>query len=66
MWERKSLERPPSLIRLEAGETVQQAADRYNTPNLVFFKTLVLPPEIVKPQFARGLGQSALGPAGIQ
>jgi hypothetical protein len=66
LWERKSLERPPSMIRLEAGETVQQAADRYSTPNLVFFKSLVLPPEIVKPQFATGLGQSTLGPEGVQ
>jgi hypothetical protein len=60
LWQRASSNHVPSLLRLEEGETVQDAVKRYEKPNPEFFGMLNLPPRIPKPEIAQQVGMSTL------
>jgi hypothetical protein len=60
LWQRASSNHVPGLLRLEEGETVQDAVRRYEKPNPEFFAMLNLPPRIPKPEMAQQVGMSTL------
>lgn len=60
LWQRSSTNHVPSLLRLEEGETVQDAVTRYEKPDPGFFGRLQLPPRIPKPDVADQIGMSSL------
>ncbi|MCH5376050.1 MAG: hypothetical protein JJ992_18935, partial [Planctomycetes bacterium] len=60
LWQRSSINHVPSLLRLEEGETVQDAVKRYEKPDSGFFSRLNLPPRIPKPELADQIGMSSL------
>ncbi len=60
LWHRSSTNHVPSLLRLEEGETVQDAVKRYEKPDPGFFGRLQLPPRIPRPEFADEIGMSSL------
>ena len=48
------------------GEDVQGEVDKYQTPQLGFFKTVDIDKEIIDPKYSRGFGVSRLGLRGIE
>lgn len=60
LWSRSSMNHVPMLLRLQEGETVQDAVKRYERPNPEFFAMLDLPPRIPKPEIAAKVGMSTL------
>ncbi|WP_164101291.1 SHD1 domain-containing protein [Candidatus Laterigemmans baculatus] len=60
LWTRSSENRIPPILRLEEGETVQDAVKRYEKPDAAFFGRLDLPPRIPKPEIAASVGRSVL------
>lgn len=60
LWQRSSTNHVPSLLRLEEGETVQDAVKRYEKPDPAFFGRLNLPPRIPRPEVADQIGMSSL------
>lgn len=60
LWKRSSSNHIPTLLRLEEGETVQDAVNRYEKPNPEFFAILNLPPRIPKPEVTKEVGLSTL------
>jgi hypothetical protein len=60
LWERSTVNRIPPLLRLEEGETVQDAVKRYEKPDPSFFSRLYLPPRIPKPEISEQVGMSTL------
>jgi hypothetical protein len=60
LWERSTVNRIPPLLRLEEGETVQDAVKRYEKPDPSFFSRLTLPPRIAKPEISQKVGMSVL------
>jgi len=60
LWQRSSTNHVPSLLRLEEGETVQDAVKRYEKPDPGFFGRLNLPPRIPRPEVADQIGMSSL------
>ena len=60
LWQRSSTNHVPSMLRLEEGETVQEAVKRYEKPDPGFFERLVLPPRIPRPEVADQIGMSTL------
>jgi hypothetical protein len=60
LWTRSTENRIPSRLRLEEGETVQDAVRRYEKPDPQFFSRLNLPPRIPKPEFSQQVGKSVL------
>ncbi len=48
------------LLRLEEGETVQEAVKQYEQPAPGFFRRLDLPPRIPSPEVADQIGLSVL------
>ncbi len=60
LWQRATTNHVPSLLRLQEGETVQDAVKRYEKPNPEFFGMLNLPPRIPKPEVAEQIGMSTL------
>lgn len=64
LWTRSTANRIPPLLRLEEGETVQDAVKRYEKPDAKFFGRLNLPPRIPKPEIAASVGRSVLRDGG--
>jgi hypothetical protein len=60
LWTRTTENRIPPILRLEEGETVQDAVKRYEKPDSGFFSLLTLPPRILKPAVSEKLGRSTL------
>ena len=60
LWTRSTVNRIPSLLRLQEGETVQDAVNRYEKPDSGFFSRLTLPPRIPKPEISQQIGRSIL------
>lgn len=60
LWTRSTVNRLPSILRLEEGETVQDAVKRYEKPDAAFFSRLTLPPRIPKPEISAQIGRSVL------
>ena len=60
LWSRSTVNRVPMLLRLEEGETVQDAVKRYEKPDPSFFSRLHLPPRIPKPEVSETIGRSVL------
>jgi hypothetical protein len=60
LWSRKTENRVPPMLRLEEGETVQDAVKRYEKPDATFFSRLNLPPRIPKPAISQQIGMSNL------
>ena len=60
LWERSTSNHVPMMLRLEEGETVQDAVKRYEKPDAKFFARLHLPPRIPKPQVSETIGFSVL------
>ncbi len=60
LWKRSSTNHVPTLLRLEEGETVQDAVKRYEKPDPGFFARLTLPPRIPKAEVADQIGMSSL------
>ena len=60
LWTRSTTNHIPSLLRLEEGETVQDAVKRYEKPDAAFFSRLDLPPRIPKPEITKQVGRSIL------
>jgi len=60
LWQRSSTNHVPTLLRLEEGETVQDAVKRYEKPDPAFFGRLNLPPRIPRPEVAAQIGMSSL------
>jgi hypothetical protein len=60
LWSRKTENRIPFMLRLEEGETVQDAVNRYEKPDAAFFERLNLPPRIPKPEISQQIGMSSL------
>lgn len=60
LWSRKTENRVPPMLRLEEGETVQDAVKRYEKPDAAFFARLNLPPRISKPGISKQIGMSSL------
>lgn len=60
LWRRSSTNHVPRLLRLEEGETVQDAVKRYEKPDPGFFARLNLPPRIPKSEFVDQIGMSSL------
>jgi hypothetical protein len=60
LWSRKTENRIPPILRLEEGETVQDAVNRYEKPDAAFFARLNLPPRIPKPEISQQIGMSSL------
>ena len=60
LWSRKTENSIPRMLRLEEGETVQDAVNRYEKPDAAFFSRLNLPPRIPKPEISEQIGTSSL------
>ena len=60
LWTRSTVNRIPSMLHLEEGETVQDAVKRYEKPDAAFFSRLNLPPRIPKPEISKHVGMSVL------
>lgn len=60
LWSRSTENRIPPLLRLQEGETVQDAVKRYEKPDAAFFSHLNLPPRIPKPEISKQVGRSIL------
>jgi hypothetical protein len=60
LWSRETENRIPPILRLEEGETVQDAVNRYEKPDAAFFARLNLPPRIPKPEISQQIGMSSL------
>ena len=60
LWTRKTVNRIPSILHLQEGETVQVAVKRYEKPDAGFFSLLTLPPRILKPEISEQVGGSYL------
>jgi hypothetical protein len=60
LWSRKTENRIPPMLRLEEGETVQDAVNRYEKPDAAFLARLNLPPRIPKPEISQQIGMSSL------
>ncbi len=60
LWKRQSANHVPMILRLEEGETVQDAVKRFEKPNPEFFSALNLPPRIPKPELSSQIGMSTL------
>ena len=58
LWKRSSTNHVPRMLRLQEGETVQDAVKRYEKPDPGFFARLNLPPRIPKPEVASQIGMS--------
>ncbi len=60
LWKRSSTNHVPRMLRLQEGETVQDAVKRYEKPDPGFFARLSLPPRIPKPEVASQIGMSSM------
>lgn len=60
LWKRSSTNHVPRMLRLQEGETVQDAVKRYEKPDPGFFARLNLPPRIPKPEVANQIGMSSM------
>ena len=60
LWKRSTTNHIPTILRLQEGETVQDAVKRYEKPDANFFSLLHLPPRIPKPEVSQGVGRSQL------
>ena len=60
LWSRKSENHVPSLIRLQQGQSVQDAVKAYERPTPEFFRNLILPPRVLKPEVADKIGRSRI------
>ncbi len=60
LWQRSSTNHVPMMLRLEEGETVQDAVKRYEKPDPGFFGRLNLPPRIPRPEVVDQIGMSSL------
>lgn len=60
LWSRSTVNRIPTLLHLEEGETVQDAVKRFEKPDAAFFSHLNLPPRIPKPEVSKQVGRSLL------
>jgi hypothetical protein len=60
LWSRSTENRVPSMLRLQEGETVQDAVNRFEKPDAAFFSRLNLPPRIPKPEVSKQVGMSSL------
>lgn len=60
LWSRATSNHIPPILRLQEGETVQDAVKRYEKPDANFFSLLHLPPRIPKPEVSQQVGRSSL------
>ena len=60
LWKRSTSNHVPPMLRLEEGETVQDAVKRYEKPDSAFFARLQLPPRIARPEISQQVGRSML------
>ena len=60
LWTRSTINHVPMLLRLQEGETVQDAVKRFEKPDPGFFSRLELPPRIPKPEIMSQVGRSVL------
>ena len=60
LWSRSSTNMVPSLLRLEAGETVQQAVKRFEKADPAYFERLTIPPKILRPEVGKAVARSRI------
>ncbi|MCA9175505.1 MAG: hypothetical protein KDB14_13565 [Planctomycetales bacterium] len=60
LWTRDTENHVPRMLFLRGGETVQEAAKRYERPQPEFFSSMRIPPRIPKGDLDRGLGSSRI------
>jgi len=65
-WSVSSVTAAPTMLRIEEGESVEQALARYSKPNLAFFDAVSFPRCIAQPREPQALGASQLTPQGPQ
>lgn len=56
----------PQSLSTKDGETTQQAVNRYCRPTPTYFKSLIVPPHILKSEFQGGLGKTKITASGMQ
>ncbi|MBI3860393.1 MAG: hypothetical protein HY290_00705 [Planctomycetia bacterium] len=66
VWESVSVNGAPMMLHLKEGQTVQDALNQYQKPNLQFFSSVKLPQYVARPGDAIAYGASSLTPQGIQ
>ena len=60
VWERTSRNMVPSILRLEQGQTVEQAVKQFEKPDPEYIERLRLPPNILRPEVLKTIGTSAI------
>ncbi|MEO8494068.1 MAG: SHD1 domain-containing protein [Planctomycetota bacterium] len=60
LWSRSSTNMVPHLLRMEAGETLQQAVKRYEKADPAYFERLTIPPKILRPEIGKTVGHSRI------
>lgn len=60
LWKRHRENMVPRLLRIEDGETVQQAVTRYERADPEYFSRLQIPPRILKPEVSQSIGRSTI------
>lgn len=60
LWTRSTVNHVPMMLRLQQGETVQDAVKRFEKPDPKFFSYLELPPRIPRPETTSKVGMSSL------
>ncbi|RCS55984.1 hypothetical protein DTL42_00925 [Bremerella cremea] len=60
LWERKSENMVPRLLRLQPGQSIQEAVTEHEKPDPEFFKRLRLPPRVLKPEVSELVGRSRI------
>ncbi len=60
LWSRSSTNMVPSFLRLEQGESLQQAVTKYERADPAYFERLTIPPRILKPEIRAAVGRSRI------
>ena len=60
LWSRRTENHVPSFLRLERGQSVKKAVKKYEKPNPDYFKYIVLPPKILRPEIRKMIGRSMI------
>jgi len=60
LWSTRTANMVPYSLRLEPGETVQQAVTRSEKPDPRFFEWHPIPPRILRPEIAKTIGRSQI------
>ncbi len=60
LWKRSNTNMIPMIVHMEKGQTLKKALKKYEKADASYFKTIMFPPKVLRPEVGKNIGRSRI------